>query len=172
MHDQLQFDELTSVIDFYMLIVLGFDYDSFELMGGSEYFSEAQNIVSLAQSSSAQGWSNAANNRQNRARLVSYLTSTNYEDFRAAVYQYHRQGLDIFVDDPEEARQQVLEALEKIEQAQRVTSNDLLFDTFFNAKYREIVSIYEDAAPEIRLEVYNLLSDIDQSHLSEYQKLQ
>lgn len=169
-HDELQFDPLTSLIDFYALVVLGYDFDSFEELGGTPYYQEAQNIVSLAQTSSSGGWSRS--NRRNRAQLIADLQSTNYELFRRALYQYHRRGLDAFLDSPQQGRQQTLEALQKIQEAQRNTSNNLLFDIFFNAKYREIVSIFEDAEPEIRLEAYNLLSNIDQSHLSEYQKLQ
>ncbi|HKK45672.1 MAG TPA: DUF4835 family protein, partial [Balneolaceae bacterium] len=92
--------------------------------------------------------------------------------FRQAIYQYHRKGLDTFIDNPKESRQQIIQALQKIRVAQRNTSNSLLFDAFFNAKYREIVSIFEDADPQVRLDAFNLLSNIDQSHLTEYRKLQ
>jgi len=171
-HDDLQFDDLTSVLDFYAYIILGWDFDSFEELGGTPYFSDAQNIVSLAQTTSSSGWSRTSNNRRNRAQLAADLLSTNYALFRKAVYQYHRKGLDTFIDNPKGSRQQVIEALQKIQEAQRNTSNSLLFDAFFNAKYREIVSIFEDADPQIKLEAFNLLSNIDQSHLSEYRKLQ
>ncbi|WP_445665887.1 type IX secretion system protein PorD [Fodinibius sp. AD559] len=171
LHDELQFDPLISLIDFYIYIILGYDFDSFEELGGTEYYQRAQNILSLAQSTSAIGWSRSSNQR-NRAQLVSNLLQTNYELFRAALYQYHREGIDQFLDNPEQARNQIISALEKIQQAQRQTSSNLLFDMFFNAKYRELTSIFEDAEPQIRLEAYNMLSNIDQSHLSEYQKLQ
>lgn len=171
-HDELQFDDLTSVLDFYAYIILGYDFDSFEELGGTPYFSEARNIVSLAQTTSSPGWSRNSNNRRNRAQLVSDLQNTNYELFRKAIYQYHRQGLDTFINNPKESRQQVIQALQKIQEAQRNTSNSLLFDAFFNAKYREIVSIFEDADPQVKLKAFNLLSEIDQSHLSEYRKLQ
>lgn len=171
-HDELQFNELTSLIDFYVYVVLGYDFDSFEQLGGTPYYSEAQDIISLAQSASANGWERSGSNRRGRVQLVSNLLSGSYESFREAIYQYHRQGLDVFVDDPPKARQQILQALRKIQEAERTASSRLVFDTFFNAKYREITSIFEDADPQVRLEAYNLLSDIDSGHLSEYQKLQ
>jgi len=171
LHDELQFDPLTSLLDFYVYTVLGYDSDTFEELGGTEYYQRAQNIVSLAQTTSAIGWSRSSNQR-NRAQLLSNLLQTNFEPFRAALYQYHRKGTDQFLNNPKQARNQILSALGKIQQAQRQTSSDLLFDTFFNAKYREITSIFKDAEPQIRLEAYNLLSNIDQGHLSEYQKLQ
>lgn len=171
LHDELQFNPLTSLIDFYVYVIMGYDADTFESLGGSDYYQRAQNIISLAQTSSAGGWSRSSN-RRNRAQLVTTLLQTNHEPFRVALYEYHRQGLDQFLNNPTEARQQILGALEKLQQAQRQTSSNLLLDTFFNAKYREITSIFEDAEPQVRLDAYNLLSDIDQSHLSEYQKLQ
>jgi hypothetical protein len=171
MHDKLQYDGLTSLIDFYAYIILGYDFDSFSALGGTPYYSEAQNIVSLAQTTSSPGWSRGSN-RRNRAQLVADLLNTNFRVFRRAIYQYHRQGLDAFLNDPQKGRQQVLQALQKIQEAKRNTSSNLLFDIFFNAKYREIVSIFEDADAQVRLEAYNLLSQIDQSHLTEYRKLQ
>jgi hypothetical protein len=171
LHDELQFDPLTSLLDFYAYTALGYDFDTFEKLGGTQYYQQAQNIVSLAQTTSAIGWSRGSNQR-NRAQLLSNLLQTNYEPFRIALYQYHRKGIDQFLNSPKQARNQILSALKKIQQAQRQTSFDLLFDTFFNAKYREITSIFKDAEPQVRLEAYNLLSNIDQGHLSEYQKLQ
>jgi len=171
-HDKLQFDGLTSLIDFYCYIVLGYDFDSFSKLGGSDYFSTAQNIVSVAQSSSSSGWSRSSTNRRSRPQLSANLTNTSYERFRKAFYKYHRKGLDAFIKDPEKGRQQILEALKMIQDSKQTTSRNLLYDTFFNAKYRELVSVFEDAKTNVRIKAYNLLSNIDQSHLSNYQKLQ
>ncbi|GAA5521454.1 hypothetical protein Asal01_01395 [Fodinibius salicampi] len=170
-HDLLQFDTLTSFIDFYVYIVLGYDFDSFEELAGTPYFSEAQNILSQAQNSSATGW-DSNNNRRNRAQLVSNLLSSNYESLRSAIYEYHRLGLDRFVDHPKEARQQIIATLQKIDEAKSRTSSNFLFDIFFNTKYRELVFIFEDAEPQVRRNAFEVLSTVDQSHLSEYRKLQ
>jgi hypothetical protein len=171
-HDKLQYDPLTSFLDFYVYIILGYDFDSFEDLGGTPLFTEAQKIVSQAQSISTSGWERSGPNRRNRALLVENLMSPAYQALRSAIYQYHRRGLDQFVDNPEQARQEVLQALHKIQEAKENTSVNLLFDTFFNTKYREIASIFEDALPEVKEEAFNILSEVDQSHLSEYRKLQ
>ena len=44
-------DELTSLIAYYVYIIIGFDYDSFGKMGGTPYFEKAQKIVNNAQGS-------------------------------------------------------------------------------------------------------------------------
>lgn len=170
--DELQFDALTTLLDFYAYVILGYDYDSFSALGGSPHFSEAQNLVSLAQTSSSPGWERTGSIPRNRARLMADLLNPNYEIFRQANYRYHRLGLDRFVDDPEQARQNILESMEMIQNAQRQTTSNLLYDTFFNAKYREIVSIFEDAATDIRLQAYNILTEINPIHITEYGKLQ
>lgn len=171
-HDELQFDPITTLLDYYAFIILGYDFDSFSDLGGTPYFTEAQNLVSLAQTISSTGWSRTSSIRRNRAQLVSDLLNPNYRKFRQASYVYHRLGLDRFLENPGEARRQVLEALKMIRDALQNTTNNLLFNTFFDAKYREIVSVFEDAATEVRLEAYKILSQIDQSHLTEYNKLQ
>lgn len=171
-HDELQFDALSTLLDFYAYVIIGFDYDTFSELGGTPYFSEAQNMVSLAQSSSAAGWERSTNVPRNRAQLMADILNPNYEPLRRALYIYHRQGLDLFLQSPEQARSHVMEALRMIQKAQRQTTSNLLIDAFFNAKYREMVSLFEGAAPEVRLQAYNLLSEMDPAHMNEYNKLQ
>ncbi|MFW6157517.1 MAG: DUF4835 family protein [Balneolaceae bacterium] len=172
MHDELQYDDLATVLDFYAYLIIGLDYDSFAENGGSDYLNQASNLVDLARSSSGgNGWERSTS-RQTRGRLISNLTSSSYSGYREALYRYHRLGLDRFTDEPEEARREILEALELIQNARRRTTSSLLFDSFFNAKYRELVAVFQDAAAEVRLDAYNLLADIDQSHLSTYDALQ
>jgi len=171
-HDELQFDGITTLLDFYAYIILGYDFDSFSELGGTPYFSQAQNLVALAQTTAAAGWSRTSGSRRNRAQLAADLLNPNYEGLRRAIYTYHRLGLDRFLTNTEEAREQITESLRMIRNSRRTATDNALFDIFFNAKYRELVSIFEDASPSVRLEVYNLLADVDQSHLTVYEKLQ
>jgi len=171
-HDKLQFDSFTTFLDFYAFLILGFDFDTFSELGGDPYFTEANNLASIAQASNSAGWSRTGATRRNRAQLITDLINPNYESFRQALYVYHRLGIDQFINNPAEARRQVIRSLEMIQEAMQNTTSNLLFDFFFDAKHREIVSIFEDAQTDIRLEAFNLLAEIDQSHLTEYRKLQ
>ncbi|MTI87595.1 MAG: DUF4835 family protein [Balneolaceae bacterium] len=171
-HDELQFEALTGFIDFFCFIMLGFDFDSFSELGGTPYFNEAQNVLSLAQSTSAIGWSRNTNNRRNRATMITDLLSTNYESFRSAYYRYHRKALDTFVDEPEDARQEMLSVLAAIQDSKRRSTSNYIYDLFFDTKASEITSFFTDAQTSVRLEAYNILRETDQSHLSEYESLQ
>lgn len=171
-HDELQFDALTGFIDFFVYMLLGYDFDGFSEQGGDPYFAKAQNILNLAQTTPAAGWSRNTNNRRNRYTLANDITSTNYEPLRTAYYRYHRLGLDQFVTKPEEARNEILNALKTIRDAKRRSTNNYLYDLFFDSKAREIGAIFDAAEPQVRLEAYNVLQQTDQGHLSEYERLQ
>lgn len=171
-HDELQFDDLASFVDFYVFIMLGFDYDSFSALGGTRFYSEAQSVFELGQNSGSQGWGRSIGAQRNRYGLISDITSPAYEDFRRAFYRYHRFGLDQFTMEPEEARDEVLAALELIQENKQLNNNNYLFDIFFSTKYTEIVAIFRDADAEVRTRAYNLLRDVDPAHTSEYEKLQ
>jgi hypothetical protein len=60
-------DNLTSVLAYYAYMMLGYDYDSFSLQGGSKYFEMAQQIVSLV--SSGKGWDSNDSKKRNRFTL-------------------------------------------------------------------------------------------------------
>ena len=64
-------DNLTSVLAFYAYLILAMDYDSFALEGGTNWYTQAQTVVTNAQglSSPPAGWS-AADGKQSRYALI------------------------------------------------------------------------------------------------------
>ncbi len=170
--DDFQFDDMASVIDFYMYIVLAYDYDSFSELGGTPYLRNAENVVNVAQSSpGAAGWTSVGT-RRNRNGLITQLTNPNYQGFRRAMYKYHRLGLDQFTINTDRARQNIIASFELLEETRRQTTERYLFDLLFSAKNREFTAAFMDADLNERLEAYNLLVELDNSHISEYEKLQ
>lgn len=169
--DDLQFDDLTSFIDFYMYMLLGYDYDSFSELGGSPHFERAMDIFDMARTANASGWGRSLGSQRNRYGLITALASTAYDDLRRSYYQYHRLGLDQFSADQETARGEVIEAIERIGDNRGRASRHYLFDIFFDTKYTEIVSLFREAPARQRLEAYNLLRETDPGHSSEYERL-
>lgn len=171
-HDELQFDNLTGTLDFFMNIMLGYDFDSFSELGGTPYFRRAQDVVDLAQTTSSIGWTRAANNRRNRFNLVADLLNPTYEPLRTAYYSYHRLGLDQFSSDAKAARQEILSVLTMIRDTKRRATSNYLFDVFFNTKAREISGAFNEAEASVKRQAYNILLETDQSHLTEYTNIQ
>lgn len=171
-HDTFQYDDIASIFDFYAYFILGYDADSFSELGGTEFFRRAQGILDVAQSTGATGWTSGTGSRRNRYYLINGINSPSHEYFRRAVYRYHRLGLDTFTTNPQASRSSILQALRMISESKRQTTDDYIFDLFFSTKSRELTSVFIDAESPIRLDAYHLLSELDTSRLTEYERLQ
>lgn len=170
-HDEFQYDNIASMLDFYSYLVLGFDYDTFSQMGGTPYFTKAQKVVDLAQGVGAGGGWSSSSGPRSRYTLITDLLNPNYSGLRKYNYIYHRKGLDMFTINADEARQNILQALTILNEAQRTTTDNYPFDLIFNTKYKEYVSVFQEAKLDLRLQVYRLLTQMDTGHITEYDKL-
>ena len=166
--DLQRFDELTSVLDFYAFVILGFDYDTFSPLGGTPYFEQARRIADRAQSTGGSGWSGLSSERT-RSQLISELLDPRFRPLREALFQYHLEGLDRFIDETSSARQTILEAVRTMQDVSEDVSRAYTIDLFFSAKYQEIAAVFTDAPSSTQ--AYDILSTVDPAHSSTYQKL-
>jgi len=134
---------LVAVISYYVHIILGLDADTFSLEGGNEHYRRAQQIVSQAQSSGYGGWSQETGQRS-RFELVDNLLSNSFKEYRIAMYNYHRKGLDIMADNNSTGKQIVAGSLRLFESMVQRRPNAFLVQTFFDAKAEEIQGIFSD----------------------------
>ena len=134
---------LTGVISYYVYVMLGLDADTFSLEGGNDFYRQAQNIVTQAQSSSYSGWSQETGDRS-RFELVDNLLSNSFREYRIAMYNYHRKGLDILADNNSTGKQIVAGSLRLFETLIKRRPNAFLIQTFFDAKSEEIQNIFSD----------------------------
>lgn len=162
------FDALTSVLDFYAYLMLGYDYDTFSALGGTPHFQRARRIAELAQGQSAAGWSTIGGDRT-RSELITQLLDPRFQPLREGYFTYHFEGLDHFVIQTEEARLAVLDMLGDLEELYENLSRQYSLDLFFDTKYQELSALFE--ASTVRNEAYEVLSQVDAAHLSEYNKL-
>lgn len=65
-----------------------------------------------------------------------------------------------------------MQSLRLIQESLRQTTDDYLFDLFFSTKSRELTSVFIDGEATERLDAYMLLSELDSSRLTEYERLQ
>lgn len=166
--DLNRFDRLTSVLDFYAFMILGYDYDTFSELGGTPHFEEARRIANLAESEGASGWSGIVTERT-RAALIAEILNPRFRRLREVMYAYHRNGLDRFVAQTEPARQVILEQVETLRDLTADVNRSYAVDLFFGAKFQELTAVFEDAPTASR--AYGLLTDVDPSHSSTYNRL-
>jgi hypothetical protein len=173
--DAAENQNLAALFAFYAYVILGLDFDSFSLYGGDAYLLNAQQIVSNIQNSStntAPGWrpSDGAKNR-NRYWIVENLLNPRAKPFRAAVYTYHRQGLDVFSADMDKAKSLVLQALEEVEKVNSAYVNSMIIQMFTNAKRDELIEMWK-VAPRVQKDrVIQILSKLDPAYSQRYREI-
>jgi hypothetical protein len=178
-HETLEFSEtqhlsnLTSILAFYAYIIIGLDYDSFSLNGGTEFFQKAETIVTNAQNANERGWKSFESTR-NRYWLSSNLRDSKYYPLRAFSYRYHRLGLDRMGDRPAEARAEIAESLFLLQKVYREKPDPFmhLMQVVFDAKSDELINVFSESYPDEARRVVGLLKEIDPANTPKYQKIQ
>ena len=135
---------LVGVISYYVYIILGLDADTFALEGGTEFYKKAQQIVTQAQGSNFSGWRQTASDNRTRFELVDNLLSNTFREYRIAMYNYHRKGLDILGDNNSTGKQVIAGSMRLFETLTQRRPNAFLIQTFFDAKSEEIQDIFSD----------------------------
>src|SRR5699024_1560493 len=115
--------------------------DTFEIDGGTPYYQIAGQIVSAAQSSTHPGWS-STDGRQSRYNLNQDLLSNVYSGYRAALYTYHRNGMDLMHRSLATGKEGVRDAIFQLEAVHQTRPGALLIRIFFDAKAREIQEVF------------------------------
>ncbi|GER60860.1 DUF4835 family protein [Patiriisocius marinus] len=132
---------LVFLIAYHVYTILGLDASTFELNGGDKYFEIAKQITNTASSGSFTGWK-ATDGTQSRYRFNDALVSQVYSEFHKAMYQYHREGLDIMADDQKGAKDAIIASLNTLRSINDRRPNSYILRTFFDAKVDEIKNIF------------------------------
>jgi hypothetical protein len=169
-NDNNYINNLTSMLAYYAYLVIGMDYDSFSELGGTPYFQKGLIVVNNAQSSNRPGWASLGGNR-NRYWMIENLLNPQMVEVRKATYSYHRLGLDTFEKTPDQSRQVILAGLKNIKKAKDINPNAILIISFFDAKSKELANIFSDGMLPIRREAYDLITALDPSNQSAYERI-
>lgn len=165
-----QYNNLTSLLAYYAYLIIGYDYDTFELEGGTPHFQTAQRIVLAAQGGGEPGW-RAGDTERNRYWLVENILHQTFRPMRKMLYDYHRQGMDLMADKTIEARSTVLEAMKQLNGVHQIKPLSYNSQVFFLAKRQEIISLFSKATAQEKEEVFALVSKLDPGNISNYEQI-
>lgn len=165
---------LVSVLAYYAYMILGFDYDSFSPLGGTEFFQIAEKIVTNAQNAAEPGWKPYDGSRnRNRYWLVKNLLDKEYEGVRRFIYEYDINGLDKMESRIAEARTSIAESLKLIQEVYRQKPDPFMYliQIVMESKSDELVNIFTDAFPEEKSRVIQILVEIDPANKAKYERI-
>ena len=156
-------DSFTSLIEFYLNMVLGGEYDKWGTLAGTIYYEKARNIAEQSKFGLGryqEGW-------DRRLELVNYFLSDRHKSFREMV-DYYFYGLSFVKEDNEKARKHIGTAIKMLD---RILANDPdneYAQTFLKAHHIELVEVYRRA---INKDPVRTLLVIDPGHETIYREL-
>ena len=164
---------LSSLLGYYAYLVIGLDHDTFARLGGTPYYELARNVVSYSANQTQsnevdEGWRGTGS--RERHFLLDNITDPQLEAFRTGLYGYYRQGLDLFIEKPDEARASVMAALSGIQKAAITRPSTLFARAFFDAKSDEIANIFRTSQDQqLKQQLVTMLTEVDPTNSAKYQ---
>jgi hypothetical protein len=166
-------DNLSHILAFYAYVIIGLDYDSFSPYGGEKYFQQAQNLVNIFPanlSSTFRGWA-SQDGKRNRYWIMESILNPSVRPFREAMYNYHRQGLDIMSENVNAGKAVLMQVLETVGQVNNKYLNAMALQMFANAKASELIEIFKIAPRQQKTRVYAIMSKVDAANASKYRAM-
>jgi hypothetical protein len=167
-------NNLTSLLAFYAYLIIGLDYDTYSLLGGTDFYQKAERITDNMQSATEKGWK-AFDDKSNKDRywLIKNMLDKNYEPIREFNYKYHRLGLDVMSTKTTEGRGEIAEDLKLLQNVYRQRPDPYmhLLQVVFDAKSDEIANVFSESFPAENGRVLTILGEIDPTNARKYEKI-
>jgi len=162
-------DDFSSLLSFYVYILLGMDYDSFSPLGGESYFQIAESVLNAVPQNSvnAASWS-LGGKKENRYWLLENLLNPKYRPYRQSTYEYHRLGLDVMAEDPDRGKAIMVSVLKEMDKVNESYPNSIVLRNFLDSKRDEVIEIFKGGSRGQKNTVYNLMARLDPSQMSNY----
>ena len=154
-------NNLVAILAYYSLLIIGLDFDTMSLNGGTDILRQVENIAASAQTLGS-GW-RSFDTQANRYAIINDYMNGTMAVFRQLQYKYHRQGLDDMTANSDRGRATITESLELLKQAKQAKSTSALPILFTEIKKNELISIYSEGINKEKQAVKDLLSQINPS---------
>ena len=154
-------NNLVAILAYYSLLIIGLDFDTMSLNGGTDILRQVENIAASAQSLGG-GW-RSFDAKTSRYSMINDYMNGSMSAFRQLQYKYHRQGLDDMTANADRGRATITESLSLLRQAQQAKSTSALPTLFTEIKKNELISIYSAGISKEKQQVKELLSQINPS---------
>ena len=176
--DQLNFAEenidnqLTALLAYYAMLLIGIDLDSFSPMGGTDVLQRCLVLVNNAQNLGFPGWKSFEDNRNRFAIINDYLDEA-MKPFRQLQYDYYRKGLDEMANNAERGRSEISAALENdLQKAHQDKPLSLLPQIWTDYKKDELANIYKGKGTQKEKQrIYDLLMAMNASQNNTWEKI-
>lgn len=176
--DQLNFveenidNQLTALLAYYAMLIIGLDLDSFAPMGGTDVLQRCLVLVNNAQNLGFPGWKSFEDNR-NRFAIINDFLDEAMKPFRQLQYDYYRKGLDEMANNAERGRTEISTAIEDdLQKAHQDKPLSLLPQIWTDYKKDELASIYKGKGTQKEKQrIYDILMGLNASQNNSWEAI-
>jgi hypothetical protein len=144
-YNPTRFNEFSTLIDYYMLMIIGYDMDTFGELDGSKYLDQSKQIAHMAAAMNKNGYStNYAPGELTRYSLISEMTDPRYDGFRKLIFAYYVDGLDLMSEKKEEALKNIENTIAQMAEFKRnkLSGPSVFLQVFFDSKSMELAQLF------------------------------
>ncbi len=159
-HSRAVYNSLLSIIDFYVYMILGGEMDTYILMGGSNYYDLARNVISEGTISSyGAGW-------KSRQEEEETITDGNHQPLREAKFYFY-EGLFYAEErkDGEKSRENAAKVVDLLDRVHQRRPNSSALKRFMDAHYQEFCALFKFEKDRNNI---NAMMRIDNRHRETY----
>jgi len=142
-----RYDAFTSVLDFYMLLAIGMDMDTYDELGGTEPYKAAQFIAQLGNNQGVNAFRTFYQPGEfTRMALVNELLDLRYTGFRRLLYDYH-DAVDLLDENRVEGQAALRLVIGDLVtfKREKISNRSVIMQAFFDAKHLEIADVFKGA---------------------------
>jgi hypothetical protein len=164
----MKYDDFTTLIDYYMSLVIGFDLDTYGELDGSPAYDQAKSLVLLGASNNGNGYTtNSSPGEFTRYNLVSDLTDIRYNTLRKLLFAYYVDGLDVMYTDRAKAKENIIRIIDEMAdfKQKKMVGPSVLLQAFFDSKAQELCTMFNGFGSE---KLYSNLMYLDPGNSTIY----
>lgn len=164
----MRYDAFSTMLNYYMLMIIGFDMDTYQASGGTKAFEKARNLAITASDADAVGFETKKDaSIINKYNIVSEILDMRLSEIRRLIFAYYVNALDKMAFNRDEA---ITEAAKIISDIAGYKRNKLmlqnhLINVFFETKVNELASIFNGYPSK---ELFNSLKYLDPTNSPVY----
>jgi hypothetical protein len=165
-----RYNEFSSLIDFYMLLAIGFDMDTYATLGGNPAFNIARRLAGVATTANIPGYDTYIQPGEfTKYALVSELTDLRYEDLRVHFFEYYVDGLDMMAENKEKGMENLRKVIANIAtfKKEKMVGPSTLLQVFMESKAFELGATFKGYKDQT---VFKDLKYIDPSNTTIYER--
>lgn len=171
-YNHLRFNSFISLIDYYMLLLIGADLDTYGDEMADEAYERARQICLLGANANAAGYETFNEPGEfTRYSHVSEILDPRYQEWRDLVASYYLDGIDYLIDDPETAKNNLRIIIGKmaIFKEKKLSGPSVVLQAFFESNFQQLANLFKGYDND---QLFKDLMYLDPSNSAVYQQAQ